>query len=83
MKEVQYDKYLENRDRSQVKKSRQFELLYNQMENDAILRGQHRSYSALIQLVRRHLDRETRGKHLEAKQKHLGKGFPCRRAKAM
>ena len=43
------------------------------METDHILRGQPRSYHALKQMVRRHLDREVRDKHLETRQKHLDK----------
>jgi len=58
-----------------VKKSKQFELLYNKMETDVFLRGHVRSYSALKQLVRHHLDRETRDKRLGAKKKHLDKAF--------
>ena len=75
MKEVPDEKYLEDLYRNQVKKSKQFELLYNQMETAVLLRGHSRSYSALKQLVRHHLDRETRDKHLEAKKKHLDKAF--------
>merc|ERR1711884_271174 len=60
MKEVPDEKYLENVYRNQVKKSKQFELLYNQMETDVLLRGHVRSYYALKQLVRHRLDRETR-----------------------
>ena len=46
MNEVPDEKYLENLYRNQVKKSKQFELLYNQMETDVFLRGHVRSYSA-------------------------------------
>ena len=72
-KEHPEEKYLENLYRKQVKKSKQFELLYNQMETDRILRGQPRSYHSLKQMVRHHLDREVRDKHLETRQKHLDK----------
>merc|ERR1712079_672452 len=75
MREHPEEKYLENLYRKQVKKSKQFELLYNQMETDHILRGQPRSYHSLKQMARHNLDRETRDKHLEAKKKHLEKAF--------
>ena len=75
MKEIPEEKYLENLYRNQAKTSRQLELLYTQMETDVLLRGQPRSYSALNHIVRHHLDRETRGNHVEAKKKHLDKAF--------
>ena len=49
-----------------MKKSKQFELLYNQLEADHMLRGRPRSYQDLKSLVRMHLEKETRDKHLEA-----------------
>ena len=45
------------------------------MESDHLLRGRARSYTDLKALVRHHLDRETRDKHLESKRKHQERGF--------
>ena len=49
-----------------MKKSKQFELLYNELEADHMLRGRPRSYQDLKSMVRMHLDKETRDKHLDA-----------------
>ena len=65
MKYLPDEEYLENLYRRQVKKSKQFELLYNQLEADHMLRGRPRSYQHLKSMVRLHLDKETREKHLE------------------
>ena len=43
------------------------------METDHILRGQPRSYHSLKQMVRHHLDREIRDKHLEIRKERLPK----------
>ena len=75
MKEVPDEKYLENLYRKQVKKSKQFEVLFTQLESDHLLRGRPRSYLDLKSLARHHLDRETRDKHLESKKKHQERGF--------
>ena len=77
MKEVPYEKYLENSYRKQVNKSKQFEVLFTQLESDHLLRGRARSYVDLKSRVRHHLDRETRDKHLESKKKHQERGFPA------
>jgi len=75
MQEVPDEKYLENLYRKQVKKSRQFEILFTQLESDHLLRGRARSYTDLKALACHHLDRETRDKHLESKRKHQERGF--------
>ena len=46
-----------------MKKSKQFVLLYNQLEAYHMLRGRPRSYQDLKSMVRMHLDKETREKH--------------------
>ena len=70
MKELPEEKYLENLYRKQVKKSKQFELLYNQLEADHVLRGRPRSYRELKSLVRHHLDRQTHEQHLRDKHRY-------------
>ena len=57
MKSIPDEEYLENLYRRQVKKSKQFELLYNQLEADHIVRGRPRSYQDLKSMVRLHLGR--------------------------
>ena len=75
MKSIPDEEYLENLYRRQVKKSKQFELLYNQLEADHMLRGRPKSYQDLKSMVRMHLDKETRDKHLDAKRKAHTKGL--------
>ena len=58
-----------------MKKSKQFELLYNQLEADHLLRGRPRSYQDLKYMVRMHLDKETREKHLESNGRAHDKGL--------
>merc|ERR1711884_19085 len=77
MKEVPDEKYLENLYREQVNKSKQFEVLFTQIESDHLLRGRPRSYLDLKSHVRRHLDSETRDKHLESNKKAQERGFPA------
>ena len=75
MKDIPDEKYLENLYRKQIRKSKQFEVIFAQLESDHLLRGRPRSYSDLKALVRRHLDRETRAKHIESRKRRNERGF--------
>ena len=77
MKDIPDEKYLESLCRKQIRKSKQFEVIFAQLESDHLLRGRPRSYSDLKALVRRHLDRETRARHIESRKKHHDRGFPA------
>ena len=75
MKRLPDEEYLENLYRKQVQKSKQFEPLYNQLEADHVLRNRPRTYHDLKALVRHHLERATREKHLENKRGHQSRGL--------
>ena len=75
MKNLPDEEYLENLYRKQVRKSKQFEQLYSQLEADHVLRNRPRTYHDLKALVRYHLDKETRDRHLESKRRAHERGL--------